>query len=177
METEPKWLPFSRLYFHMHFLEWRYINFKLRFHWSLFLRVLLTISSIGSDNDLSSGPLLQIMAWRRPDDKPFYEPIVVSLLTHIWHSVSMSYPTHVCITWPQLTTSINKTPVIKTSWHGNAFCIIDLWWRESTSFFVSISQKPRSHCADHFCQWTTNIKTMHHIIWTCAFASIGIGWG
>ena len=27
--------------------------------------------------------LLQIMAWRRPGDKPLSEPMVVSLLTHI----------------------------------------------------------------------------------------------
>ena len=28
--------------------------------------------------------LVQIMAWRRPDDKPLSEPKVVSLMTHIW---------------------------------------------------------------------------------------------
>ena len=33
--------------------------------------------------------LVQIMAWRRPDDKPLSEPVVVSLLTHI------------CVTRPQ----------------------------------------------------------------------------
>ena len=33
--------------------------------------------------------LVQIMAWRRPDDKPLSEPMMVSLLTHI------------CVTWPQ----------------------------------------------------------------------------
>ena len=30
--------------------------------------------------------LVQIMAWRRPGDKPLSEPMVVSLLTHIWVS-------------------------------------------------------------------------------------------
>ena len=34
--------------------------------------------------------LLQIMAWRRPGDKPLSEPTVVSLLTHMRHSASMS---------------------------------------------------------------------------------------
>ena len=32
-------------------------------------------------NNVSS--LVQIMAWRRPGDKPLFEPMVVSLLTHI----------------------------------------------------------------------------------------------
>ena len=33
--------------------------------------------------------LVQIMALRRPGDKPLSEPVIVSLLTHI------------CVTWPQ----------------------------------------------------------------------------
>ena len=33
--------------------------------------------------------LVQIMAWRRPGDKPLSEPMMIKLLTHI------------CITWPQ----------------------------------------------------------------------------
>ena len=33
--------------------------------------------------------LVQIMAWRRPGDKPLSEPMMVSL------------PTHICVTWPQ----------------------------------------------------------------------------
>ena len=37
--------------------------------------------------------LVQIMVWRRPGDKPLSEPMMVSLLTHIYmcHSASMSY--------------------------------------------------------------------------------------
>ena len=33
--------------------------------------------------------LVQIMAWHRSGDKPLYEPMMVSL------------PTHICVTWPQ----------------------------------------------------------------------------
>ena len=33
--------------------------------------------------------LVQIMAWRRPGDKPLSEPMMVS------------WPTHICVTWPQ----------------------------------------------------------------------------
>ena len=53
-------------------------EFHLGFHWSLFLRFELTIPA-----------LVQIMAWRRPGDKPLSEPMMVSLLTHI------------CVTRPQ----------------------------------------------------------------------------
>ena len=31
--------------------------------------------------------LVQIMAWRRPGDKPLSEPVMVRLLTHIWVNV------------------------------------------------------------------------------------------
>ena len=47
---------------------------RLKFHWSLFLRV-HPINNIPA--------LVQIMAWRRPGDKPLSEAMVVRLLTHI----------------------------------------------------------------------------------------------
>ena len=34
--------------------------------------------------------LVQIMAWRRPGDKPLSEPILVRLLTHIYASLGLS---------------------------------------------------------------------------------------
>ena len=60
-------------------------EFRLTFHWSLFLRVKSTIFPA----------LVQIMAWRRSGDKPLSEPMMVSLLTHI------------CVTRPQWV-NINK---------------------------------------------------------------------
>ena len=54
-------------------------EFWLKFHWSLFPRVRLSIFQ----------HWVQIMAWRRPGDKPLSEPMMVRLLTHI------------CITRPQ----------------------------------------------------------------------------
>ena len=45
-------------------------EFQLRFHWSLFLSVNIPV-------------LVQIMAWRRPGDKPLSEPMMVKLMTHI----------------------------------------------------------------------------------------------
>ena len=55
--------------------------FELRFifHWGLFLRV--------SINYILA--LVQIMAWRRPGDKPLSEPMMVRL------------PTHICVTRPR----------------------------------------------------------------------------
>ena len=49
-------------------------DFRLRFHWSLLTRVQLKYILA----------LVQIMAWRRPGDKPLSEPMIVSLLTHIY---------------------------------------------------------------------------------------------
>ena len=55
-----------------HAFSWmKMYEFRLRFHWSLFLMVQLTA-------------LVQIMAWHRPGDKPLSEPMLVSLLTHMW---------------------------------------------------------------------------------------------
>ena len=48
-------------------------EFRLKFYWSLSLR-----------SDWQYSTLFQIMAWRRPGDKPLSEPMMVSSLTHIW---------------------------------------------------------------------------------------------
>ena len=55
------------------------VEFRINFHWSFAPKVSI-------DNNPA---LLQIMAWRRPGDKPLSEPVMVSLLTHI------------CVTRPQ----------------------------------------------------------------------------
>ena len=55
------------------------LEFRLRFHWSLFL--------MGPINNIPA--LVQIMAWHRSGDKPLSEPMMVSLLMHI------------CVTQPQ----------------------------------------------------------------------------
>ena len=47
--------------------------------------------------------LVQIMAWRRPGDKPLSEPMMVNLLTHI------------CVTRPQLVNSSCRLMIKKTS--------------------------------------------------------------
>ena len=74
-EAETRWPPFSR-HFQMHFLQWK-CTVKIS---------LMFVPKAPINNILA---LVQIMAWRRPGDKPLSEPMMVSLLTHI------------CVTRPQ----------------------------------------------------------------------------
>ena len=60
-----KWPPFRRRYIRMHFREWKVVYFDWKFHWSLFLKVQLTI--IGFDNGLAQNFL---------GDKPLSEQIL-----------------------------------------------------------------------------------------------------
>ena len=56
----------------------------------IFLNAKVWISINISLKFINEGPiinmtiLVQIMAWRRPGDKPLSEPMMVNLLTHIW---------------------------------------------------------------------------------------------
>ena len=67
----------------------------VQLHCPFFLNENIWISIKISPKLVIKGPinnipaLVQIMAWRRPGDKPLSEPIMVRLLTHI------------CVTWPQ----------------------------------------------------------------------------
>ena len=77
------------------------LEFRLRCAWSLHPRVQLT----------NIPALLQIMAWRRPGDKPLSEAMMVSLLTHI------------CVARPQWVNTKHRT-LFKHSrdpfcWHKN----------------------------------------------------------
>ena len=51
--------------------------------------------------------LVQIMAWRRPGDKPLSEPMMVRL------------PTHICVTWPQW---VNQNNNIELFWVDMITC-------------------------------------------------------
>ena len=73
-----KYMLFMSLSFQVHFLEqnvWIPIKISLKF-----------VGKVLVDNILA---LVQIMAWRRPGDKPLSEPMIFSL------------PTHICVTRPQ----------------------------------------------------------------------------
>ena len=63
-------------------------TFSNAFSWiKIAIQISLRFVPEGPINNISA--LVQIMAWRRPDDKPLSEPMIVSLLTHI------------CVTRPQ----------------------------------------------------------------------------
>ena len=52
------------------------------------IKISLKFVHTGPINNIPA--LVQIMAWRRPSEKPLSEPMVGSLLTHMRHSASMS---------------------------------------------------------------------------------------
>ena len=66
-------------------------TFSNAFSWIKMLKFPLTFTAVfspkGPINNIPA--LVQIMAWRRPGDKPLSEPVMASLLTHI------------CVTRPQ----------------------------------------------------------------------------
>ena len=74
---EAKWPPFCRWYFQMHFFSIKIFEFKISPKFVLKEPV----------NNIPTS--VQIVAWRPPKDKPWSEPIIVSLLRHI------------CVTRPQ----------------------------------------------------------------------------
>ena len=94
-------------------------KFRLRFHWSLFPRV----------QNTNIPALVEMMAWRHPGDKPWSEPMMVSLLTHIcvtrpqwvtkpdWLSDRGSRLTNLIVCWLiyiyQRVATHNKNPFIK----------------------------------------------------------------
>ena len=53
------------------------LNEKIR----ISIKISLKFVPMGPINNIPA--LVQIMAWRRPGDKPLFEPMMVSLLTHI----------------------------------------------------------------------------------------------
>ena len=63
--------------------------------------------------------LIQIMAWRRPGDKPLSEPLMVNL------------PTHICVTRPQWVNSspLDKMTAISQTIYSDAF-----WWLKKMVF-------------------------------------------
>ena len=77
LKPRQKWPPFRRRYFQTHFLEWKCISIEIS----------LKFVPKGPVNNIPA--LVQMMAWRRPGDKPLSEPMMINLLTHI------------CVTRPQ----------------------------------------------------------------------------
>ena len=72
--------------------------------------------------------LVQIMAWRRPGDKPLSDLMMVSLMTHI------------CITWPQW----DKQPAVQIWGISSDYLVADSNWirtdytRKISSLFITM---------------------------------------
>ena len=60
----------------------------------ILIKISLKFVPSGPINNIAA--LVQIMAWRRPGDKPLSEPMMISLLTHI----CVTRPQWVNILWP-----------------------------------------------------------------------------
>ena len=84
----------SQTTFSSAFSSMKMFEFRLKFHWNLFLRVQLTIVQ----------SLVQIMVWRWSGDRPLSEPMMVGLLTHI------------CVTLPQWVNAL----LYQLTHHGSA---------------------------------------------------------
>ena len=88
-------------------LSWMKMSWSpLKYHWGLF-----TINN--------SLVLVQIMAWRRPGDKPLTEPMMIILLTHIW----VKQPQWVLITVKLPGIGVAK-PISSVSIFPQFFCIV-----------------------------------------------------
>ena len=72
IEAQTKWPPFSRRHF-----QWIFLNENV----SSLIKISLKFVPKGPIHNIPT--LVQIMAWRRPGDKPLSQPMMVCLLTHI----------------------------------------------------------------------------------------------
>ena len=101
--TAGRWLPRDIWSTGPNLEHWGRDQFRLRFHWILFLRV--PINNIPA--------LIQTMAWYRPGNKQLSEPMLVSLLTHI------------CVTRPQWVKAVLLVLVVvlhEPGWLGGSPC-------------------------------------------------------
>ena len=79
----------------------------------ILIKISLKFAPKGSINNIPA--LVQIMAWRRPGDKPLSKPMMVSLLTHI------------CVTRPQW---VNDVSYVVSG--------VFSWWRHQMETFTPL---------------------------------------
>ena len=82
------------------------LEFRLKFHWSLFLNI---------------PALVQIMAWRRPGDKPLSEPMMVVL------------PMHICVTRPPW---VNTLRPRQNGCHMADNILTLIFWKKIATFLL-----------------------------------------
>ena len=78
---------------------WKYIFLNE----NAWISIIISLKFVPKDPNNNMSALFQIMAWRRPGDKPLSEPMMVSLLTHI------------CVTQPQWISVSSDMGIL---WHG-----------------------------------------------------------
>ena len=87
--------------------------------------------------------LVQVMAWRRPGDKPLSEPMIAR------------FPTHICVTLPQWANSfpLDKSSTISQAVFSDAFSWMvgfEFWLKFHCSLFLSVQLTVTQHW---FRQW------------------------
>ena len=89
----------------------------------ILIKISLKFVPKGSINNIPA--LVQIMAWRRPGDKPLFEPMLVRI------------PTHICVTRPQwVNTTENLHPYKNLPIHQNPSVIYLTHWPPGDLNFI-----------------------------------------
>ena len=79
------------------------------------IKISLKFVPNGPINDIPA--LVQVMAWRRPGDKPLPEPVMVRL------------PTNTCLTWLQWVNSFRPGEPYMHQWTVSSLVQVMAWWR------------------------------------------------
>ena len=104
--------------------------------------------------------LVQIMAWRRPGDKPLSEPMVVSL------------PTHICVTrtqWVKMSICIVFKHTLEMNIH-QCFTFdtpVSMKWRDVV--FYDVSDVPSNVTLPTYCHMMTSWQTLSALLDLCAW--------
>ena len=134
-----------------HFAEDIFMCIFLNEHVWISIRISLKFVPSGPIDNIPA--LVQIMAWRRPGDKPLSEPMIASL------------PTHICVTRPQwvktvqnilqLTQNKNQRPCFQILLHITCRMLSSAIWQPPFYW----EWKSLGCCTPFANQWKTFVKT------------------
>ena len=115
IEAKIRWRIFFRRHFCTYFLEWKYLNFDLKFHWSLFLSIQFTISKH------------RFRQWLGADQ-------ATSHYLNQWRFILLM---HICITRPQWINSLWPSETIW--WHksGSTLAQVMAWCLTAPSHYLN----------------------------------------
>ena len=133
-----KWTPFRRRQFQMHFLNeniWISITISMKF------------VPMGPINNIPT--MVQIMAGRRPGDKPLSEPMVVSL------------PSHICVARPQWVKSLATDYLLDSLLSEPAQ---HYWFSQRANDAESVSKSLCHHDDQGRCIQMGNLEMQNYII-------------